>query len=341
MRMHPILTLAVAALLAAWPVMAQQPEANDKQYAVVTPAAVRIDAATHAVLITVGPLSVQGGPYDEMEDMVMDGDQVFRAAWPANGFLHGYSYTIHDSLGRPVTGVELHHAGIANLGRRELLHPILQRIVAAGKETDPVELPSSVGVPMHAGDSLAVYAMLHNRTDADVRGVYITFRMPFTPEKRRGNPVAVWPMHFEVNFVEGGTTAFDLAPGVTVRQDEFTMPVSGHLLALGGHVHDYARSLRLVDCANGRTLATLKPHKRKDGTVTGLSRFVFGFRDAGLHLERGHRYRVIVVYDNPSGKVIKNGGMASLGGPLQVDDMRDWPAMGPDRAKIDADVRTL
>jgi hypothetical protein len=328
------------ALGLATPAPAQDPAPMDMEYGEEPPAVVTVDSVHRAVWITVGPYVVGGTP-SAPSAYAMGHGHVIRCRWPVDGFLHGYSVTVHDSLGRLLSMSMLHHAGIANLGRRDLLMPQLQRLVAAGRETHAVELPASIGVPLRTGDSLAVYVGVHGASAEQVEGAYVIFRLSYTPASRHRPPVTVWPVTFAVNFAEGASAAFDLAPGITTRSAEFVMPVSGRLLAAGGHVHDFARSIGLVDCASGKTLVLLHPHRRKDGTVTGLSRFVFGFNDDALRLERGHCYRVVVVYDNPTGRTIAAGGMGYLGGPLQVDDMAGWPAIEPVREKIAIDLRTM
>ena len=99
--------------------------------------------------------------------------------------------------------------------------------------------------------------------------------------------------------------------------------------------------MRLQECASGKTLVLLKAHRRKDGTVTGLDRFVFGFHDDALPLVKGRCYRVTATYDNPTGRTIVDGGMGSIGGPVQVDDPKDWPRLDRSDPSITLDLATL
>ena len=45
----------------------------------------------------------------------------------------------------------------------------------------------------------------------------------------------------------------------------------------------------------------------------------------GLHITPDHRYRVRVVYDNPTGHTILNGGMGVVGGLFMPDKKTTWP----------------
>ena len=302
-------------------------------------AQVRVDSIAHVVTIRVGPLSLEG------MEMPLEGhmgrDHVVFLTWPTDAYLTGYSVAFTDASGAPLPRDELHHAGVANLGRRELLHDAYERMLAVGKETEAVELPPVIGVPMHAGDSLAIYVGLHSPRGESVTNAFVTLRLPFVPKRRHFNPLAVWPMHFELNFSGGATTAYDLPPGRSARSDSFVMPLSGRLLAVGGHVHDYATALRVSECRSGKVLVDLKAHRNADGTIAGLDRFVFGFRDYGLRVEKGACYRVTAIYDNPTGRVLRDGGMASIGGPLMLDDERDWPALDKTHPAVAVDRDSL
>jgi hypothetical protein len=165
-------------------------------------------------------------------------------------------------------------------------------------------------------------------------------RGPYTPVSR-AKVVSVWPMHFESSFVAGESNAFDLVPGRSVHKAEFTMPVSGRLLAVGGHLHDYGKSLRLIDCRSGKTLVLLKARRDREGHMLAVDRFIYGYNDDALRLERGHRYRIEAEYDNPTGKVIAEGGMGSLGGPLEVEDPGDWPALDRSDPQLVLDLGNL
>ena len=73
------------------------------------------------------------------------------------------------------------------------------------------------------------------------------------------------PFFANVNPTIGATSAFDLPPEGRKGGRRVTMPLGGSLVALGGHVHGYARSVRLVDVENGKVLVRLKAHLTPNG----------------------------------------------------------------------------
>src|SRR5581483_1474156 len=180
-----------------------------------------------------------------------------------------------------------------------------------GSETDPVELPKSLGVPLERGAHLGMYAMFHNETGRDVDGAYLRVTLLYTP-KAGNHPVNVLPLYIDVNNVIGGVTTFDIPPGKSMRSYEFELPTGVRVIGVGGHLHDYGVAVRLEDAETGKVLVRLKAKRDDKGRVTGVGRFIFGFNNDALHLLPHHRYRVVGEYDNPTGEVVKDGGMAHI-----------------------------
>ena len=73
------------------------------------------------------------------------------------------------------------------------------------------------------------------------------------------------------------------------------MPVSGRLIAAGGHLHDFGKELRLEDLVSGRVLARVKAKRTPTGEVTGVSHALYGML-RGPHLVAGRQYRLVAVY---------------------------------------------
>jgi hypothetical protein len=139
----------------------------------------------------------------------------------------------------------------------------------------------------------------------------------------------------------GSTSAYDLPPGRSQRSAEFTMPLGGSMLAIGGHMHDFALSVRLEDAENGKTLVKLKAERTADGHLVTLGRRVFGFHEEGLPLLAHHRYRIVAEYLNPTSQVLRQGGMASMAGAFVPDDVREWPALDPGNADVQRDIASV
>jgi len=91
--------------------------------------------------------------------------------WPVSGFGRGFTLQLTDSAGHAVTRRALHHIVIENKGRRQLMMPVSERLLAAGRETGNLMLPSSIGLPLAVGSPMKAVTMWHNETGAELRGV--------------------------------------------------------------------------------------------------------------------------------------------------------------------------
>lgn len=304
--------------------------------------AVQVDSVRREIRIIAGPFRIAAMAH-ESDDMMMMDTPVLRVAWPVSGWVRGYSVQLCDGDAAGGTALArgmVHHVGLANYSRRELLYPMVERLMAVGKETPRVSLPGGVGVPLARGDTLGLYSAFHDVDGKTVERAYVIVTLPWIPAGH-AHPINVMPFFADVNSVIGGTSAWDLPPGRSEKTSEFTMPLGGSLLALGGHVHDYARSVRLEDAENGKLLVRLDTKLTRDGHLIALGKRVFGFHEEGLPLLPNHRYRVIARYDNPTGHVIKQGGMASMAGAFVPDDVREWPKLDPLNVDVQRDIASV
>ena len=304
--------------------------------------AVLVDSTRREIRIVAGPYRIAAMAH-ESDDMMMMDTPVLRVAWPVSGWVRGYSVQLCN--GDAATGSALphdmvHHVGLANYSRRELLYPMVERLMAVGKETPRVSLPGNVGVPLARGDTLGLYSAFHDVDGKTVERAYVIVSLPWIPAGT-AHPIDVMPFFADVNSVIGGTSAWDLPPGKSEKRAEFTMPIGGSLLALGGHVHDYARSVRLEDAESGKVLVKLSTKLTSDGHLIALGKRVFGFHEEGLPLLANHRYRVVAEYDNPTGHVLRQGGMASMAGAFVPDDVREWPRLDPKNADVLRDIASV
>ena len=276
------------------------------------------------VIIMAGPIHLPPTtPYDHHLESAP-----IAFAWPVSGWARGYRVDLIDRDGRVLSREMLHHAGIANLDRRQVAYPIVERLFAAGRETTPVMLPASMGVPLARDVHMLLYYALMNPTDRDVDGATLRVTITWIPERAQG-PKNVLPLTLDAFDANGGRSTFDVPPGTMVTTAEFTLPIGGRVRLLGGHLHDYAVEIRLEDVVSGRVLARLSAERNSDGTIRGVSRARFLLHPGGLRLEANRRYRVVGVYDNPTCSTV-GGGMAFLAGPFVPDDVRRVPAV--DRA---------
>ncbi len=299
-----------------------------------------VDSAAREVVITIGPYHV---PSDSgMEDMKMDmamADVLSpRFAWPMNTWVRGYQLTVADSAGRPLSRRLLHHYGVLEFDRRELAYPVIQHLLGGGAETGDVVLPKTVGIPLAAGDRLAMYFMWHNAAGRDLDGVYLRLRIFWIAGNQLPRPTLVQPFWLDVNWHAGEGDEFTVPPGGCVRTYAFDLPVSGRLLAASGHLHEHGGSVRLEDAETGDVIVRVEARREPDGTVRNVSRKLFGIFDDGPHLEAHHRYLMVVTYDNPTRDTL-SGMMGLMGGLFVPDDVTAWPVLDRSDPRYLADLK--
>ncbi|HET7583539.1 MAG TPA: hypothetical protein VFK13_01455 [Gemmatimonadaceae bacterium] len=273
------------------------------------------------------------------EHMNMPSTQIFCFPWPVEGWMRGFRISVRDASGAQLPRTLLHHVIGVNFDRRQLLYPVAERLIGTGTETPDIELPRSVAVPMTEGQELGLYAMWHNETGKDIDGAYIRVAILWMPQDAGHPPIPVLPLYADVNFHVAATNAFDVPPGRSEHSFEFTLPVSGHLLAISGHLHDYGTGVRLEDAETGKVIASVRSTLDADGHIEGIEKKIFIVR--GKKLEAHHRYRVVGEYVNPTDDTLRLSAMAHMVGLFAPDAMAQWPKLDRNAADYRMDVAAL
>lgn len=299
---------------------------------------ITVDSARGEVTVTAGPYDLPNMPPD-MAEMHMGSPQVLRFDWPVDGGLRGFNLSMQTADGKPLSKSVIHHLIAVNFDRRQIVYQMVERLFGWGKETDPVMLPAGVGVPLAKGQHLGVYAMWHNDSGRDIHDAYLKMTLAFIPKSRLQNPVL--PMYVDVNNHIGGVTTFDVPPGKSARAYDFEFPLNGRLVGIGGHLHDYGAAVRFEDAQTGKVLVRLKSDRDRNGEISKVGRFIWGFHEEALPIEAHHKYRVVAEYDNPTGKSIPQGGMGHINGVFSPNDMAQWPVLDLANADIKRDIETL
>ena len=271
--------------------------------------------------------------------MHMTETDMMRFEWPALGSLRGVDLSLHDANGRPLPLHILHHLAMYNFDRRGLIHHQVERLFAWGQDTKAVLLPSGVAVPLPKGEHLGFLIAWHNDTGAEIDAAYVRMTMPYAAPKDVS--IEVFPWYLDVHNVNGGRNSFDLPAGRSSQRLDFQVPLSGRLIAVGGHMHDYALAVRLVDSARGKTLIKLGAERKANGDVTGTERFIFGFHDDAFPIRANYTYALMSDYDNTSGTAIPDGGMGQLNGIFEPDHPADWPALDLTDPEVIKDLKSL
>lgn len=302
---------------------------------------ITIDSSRHEVVLAAGPFHAPVANYDHHSghDELVGDDPVALFSWPVNGWFRGLRLELMDERGEPLPRNTLHHLKVVNFGRRQLVYPLTERLVALGRETADVGLPVTAGVPLRAGAELGMYVMWHPSESEAGRPIFIRATMRWSPDNLLPRPVSAFPLNVDVAFGVGGNT-FAVPPGRHERATEFTLPVSGHLLGASGHLHDYAVGLRVEDVATGRTLLELAARRDAAGRVRGVRRKLLALWGRGLRLEAKRRYRLVAVYDNPTAATLPDV-MGIMAGLFEPDDVRRWPAIDHHDAAYRLDLGLL
>ena len=295
-----------------------------------------VDSTRHAVVITLGPCFVPAlgtmnmGRMSSMEMMVHSpGNEDVRAhfRWPADVWMRSFDLKLYDAQHRPLDQpTTMHHMELLDFDRRQIIYPMVERVFGMGEETSGAGTPKSVGLPLDAGMDMGLYVMWNNHTDHPLNGVTFQLTIGYSPRNLAPRPTIVLPFKADVNVHPGAGDAFDLPPGGGSRSSTFTMEVSGRLIAIGGHLHDYGKELRLEDAKSGKVLARVKAVRTPDGRVTGVSHGLYGILGRGPHLLAGRQYRLVAVYQGSPADSIR-GAMGLMGGIFAPDDYRKWPKL--------------
>ena len=307
---------------------------------------ISVDSSKHELTITAGPYDLPNMPPMEGNNMMDHGmshdTPIQDFDWPVDGWFRGYRIDLVDAKGQPVPKHILHHMIMVNFSRRQLLYPAAERLMGAGTETDEeVSVPKTIGVPLTPGMRLGMYVAWHNDTGKDLEGVFLKITMLWMPRNQNPRPVNSMPIYMDVNLTVGGSNTFDVVPGKSTKAYEFTLPIGGRLLGVGGHLHDYGVRVRLEDAETGKVITTVTATRDSAGRVSKVSRKLYGVTGDGLKLKAHHRYRVVGEYDNPTGETLVKGAMAHMVGLFVPDDMSKWPAIDPSDPTYQKDLASL
>lgn len=290
------------------------------------------DAERREVVLVMDPVDLPAGA----SHAVVQQAAALNAPLPVGGWVNGYTVEVVDGEGKAVPRAVIHHVNIMSPDRREMFSQIMQRVGAVGAETAPVRLPRLLGYPISRGDHIIVIAELHNPTDQAYEDARVVVRLPHTPENAWPKPFAVQPFYLDVT-PPASPHSFDLPPGRSETSWEAVSPVDGRILGMGGHLHDYAVELRFEDVTEGRVVWRSEPILDQAGRLAGMPQDLFLLR-LGLPIDSGHTYRLVAVYENPTGTTLIDGGMGAAGGIFMPSGEGPWPSANPAHPEYIEDV---
>ncbi len=266
------------------------------------------------------------GPFDMAADAGHLRLPIQKTEIPFDLYGHGFDWEIRNSAGDRLPDDLLHHMNVIDIDSRELFSPVARRILAAGRETSSIQLPSIAGIPIEGGHRLWIVSMFGNPTGKDYTDAFLHVNMKYTlPEDGVLPTLEVYTFYLDATgFV--GPKSFRVPPGRSVKADTASPGVDGRILGIGGHMHDYGAELRLEDVTTGELVWTGTPIVDENGRTTGVSKDLL-LAELGRNIYADHKYRIVVVHENPTDSHAPDGGMGAIGGIMTISGDGGWPEL--------------
>ncbi len=314
----------ITALGLALSVFTGQLRAQHEHHHIAHGVELRVDDDTAAGVMTVrlGPLDL---PARSSHDAVAQPPDRLLVI-PFDGWLRAYHPRLTDGQGQTVPGRLLHHVAFWNTERSDFLCPNKEEHIfgAGGEMNDWMAVPG-VGYPVGKGDRIRVSTMFHNPTETSYPDTYLEVKVEYARAVPQAAPLkSVYPVWFDVQ--ECGSSDYDLAPGVNVTTGQVTMPLSGLLLGVGGHLHDFGTGLRLESASRDEEIAVLTPETDAAGRLLSMPIVTF-FMQGGHRLHADEVVRVTASYDNRTGGRLPDGAMGIVVGYFLPDDAAQMAAL--------------
>ncbi|HEU4570845.1 MAG TPA: hypothetical protein VFS07_09770 [Gemmatimonadales bacterium] len=297
---------------------------------------VTIDSSAYTITLAAGPFAIPAG-HPEMGHAAMHEHTaevpLLYFKWPMTAYLRGFRLELTDSAGRPLPRRLLHHLNLVNFGRRQLFYAVPERTLAVGQETPDIMLPKTVGIPVEAEWPMALVLAWHNETAEPIPAVNVTLVLSWSPTTLTPRPTPVLPVYMDVVDPVAKPVTFDLPPGRSRYEADFTLPTSGRIIGIGGHAHDYATGIALEELrpdGRPRIVTRLRTTLDSAGRLLGIEQKLPGIRSAGIPLTAGRRYRIVGTYDNPNPDTLRAGAMIHVVFLYAVTDPAKWPAVDPE-----------
>jgi hypothetical protein len=271
----------------------------------------KMDAATHTITLRVGPMAL---PAHTSHHKMPQPPDVFWTI-PVDAWLLGYTPKLVDASGSEVPGRVLHHVAFWNENRADFLCPNKEEHIfgAGGEMTNWAQLPG-YGYRVQKGDKIRIETMVHNPTDTGYEKMYLEVQIPYADANAGsvGKMINnVYPAWMDVESC--GNSGYDLKPGKNVTTGTVPVKYDGILLGVGGHMHDYAKEIVLEDATRKETVATLDAKVDEHGQLLSMPVVTF-FDRGGYKFAAGDTLKITATYENPTGKLLRDGAMAIVVG---------------------------
>ena len=293
----------------------------------VTAQGVALDAKTdeksHTVTLRIGPMPLPANT-SHMK-MPQPPDLVWTI--PMTGWLLAYHPKLVDAAGNSVPGTVLHHVAFWNENRSDFLCPNKEEHIfgAGGELTDWAQIPG-FGYRVEKGDQIRIETMIHNPTATSYEKVFLEISIPYADDATPAPVKNAYPAWMDVASCEN--SGYDLPPGASKKTGTVPVKYSGILLGVGGHMHDYGQQLTLEDSTAKDPVAVLPAKTDAQGHLVSIPVVTF-FQTGGYHFAAGDNLTITATYNNPTGKLLRDGAMGIVVGyfvpedPTALDNLRN------------------
>lgn len=282
-------------------------------------------AAANELTIRVGPVSLPA----HTDHMAAAQPPVFFLTIPFDGWLTAFHPRLANSHGHSLPNKLLHHAAFYDTERTDFLCPEREEhIFGAGSEMNDWPAIPGFGYRVKKGDRIRISTMFANPTAKNYPDAFFEVRVDYVVAQATAvEPILkdVYPAWFDV--MGCGKSGYDLPPGQSTKTGEFKLRFSGHLLGVGGHLHDYGEWLVLKNSTTNETIATLAPKLDPSGRIFSIPVVLFADR-GGFDVHRGDFLEVTDAYNNPTGKSLPDAAMGIVVGYFLPDDPSAFTTLG-------------
>lgn len=287
--------------------------------------ALQKDVALTVHQVASDAVEIRLGPYDLPAHTAHDAmPQAPDFLWvvPFDGWIVSYSPSLLDADGNDIEAKLLHHVAFWNVGRADFLCPNKEEhIFGAGAELTRWPPMPGFGYAVHHGDRIRISTMFHNPTGTSYAKAYLAVEVNYVTETATESGIpklrSVYPAWFDV--MECGDSSYDLKPGQSVKTGQIQMPRAGLLLGVGGHLHNYGRSLTVTNATRKDQIARLTAELDAKGMLASVPVVTFLSR-GGYHLAAGDKVQVAAEYMNFTGQPAPDGAMGIAVGYFLPDD---------------------
>ena len=119
-----------------------------------------------------------------------------------------------------------------------------------------------------------------------------------------------------------GHSSYDVKPGKSEQSGVVVVKYDGVLLGVGGHLHDYGTQVVLQDVSRKETVATLEAKLDAQGHLESVPVKLF-VQEGGYNFAANDVLKISATYDNPTGKLLREGAMGiAVGYFVPSDDTK-------------------